>query len=167
LHAKENDLSYLGIDLGTSEVKLVLTDDDSRVIATSASLRVDNPHPLWSEQAPQAWWNATLDAIAALRAEAPQAFQALRGIGISGQMHGATLLDRNGNVLRPAILWNDMRAHAEWWNWKRWCRTRPTSPAIAPCRLHGPQAAVAVEIRTGGLPCHRQGLAARITWAGS
>ncbi|MFJ3058317.1 xylulokinase [Herbaspirillum sp. NPDC087042] len=107
-------MSYLGIDLGTSEVKVVLTDDDSTVIASAgARLRVDNPHPLWSEQAPQAWWNATLDAIATLRTEAPQAFQALRGIGISGQMHGATLLDRNGNVLRPAILWNDMRAHAE------------------------------------------------------
>ncbi|ALU90576.1 D-xylulose kinase [Herbaspirillum rubrisubalbicans M1] len=107
-------MSYLGIDLGTSEVKLVLTDPDSNIIATrSARLRVDHPHPLWSEQAPQAWWNATLDAIATLRATAPQAFQALRGIGISGQMHGATLLDRNGNVLRPAILWNDMRAHAE------------------------------------------------------
>ena len=114
MYAKENDLSYLGIDLGTSEVKLVLTDDASQVIATSsARLRVDNPHPLWSEQAPQAWWNATLDAIAALRSQAPQDFRALRGIGISGQMHGATLLDRNGNVLRPAILWNDMRAHAE------------------------------------------------------
>ncbi len=107
-------MSYLGIDLGTSEVKAVLTDDDSTVIASAgARLRVDNPHPLWSEQAPQAWWNATLDAIATLRADAPQAFQALRGIGLSGQMHGATLLDRNGNVLRPAILWNDMRAHAE------------------------------------------------------
>lgn len=107
-------MSYLGIDLGTSEVKLVLTDEDSNVIASaSARLRVDNPHPLWSEQAPQSWWNATQDAIAALRAQAPQAFQALRGIGLSGQMHGATLLDRNGNVLRPAILWNDMRAHAE------------------------------------------------------
>ncbi|MGF6978685.1 xylulokinase [Paraburkholderia sp. JPY465] len=107
-------MSYLGIDLGTSEVKVVLTDADSNVIASSrAGLRVDNPHPLWSEQSPQDWWNATLDAIAAIRAEHPRVFGALRGIGLSGQMHGATLVDRSGNVLRPAILWNDTRAYAE------------------------------------------------------
>ena len=107
-------MSYLGIDLGTSEVKVVLTDAESNVVASSRSrLRVDNPHPLWSEQSPQDWWNATLDAVAAVRAEQPRAFRALRGIGLSGQMHGATLLDRSGNVLRPAILWNDTRAYAE------------------------------------------------------
>lgn len=107
-------MSYLGIDLGTSEVKVVLTDAESNVIASSrATLHIDNPHPLWSEQSPQDWWNATLDAIATIRREQPRAFRALRGIGLSGQMHGATLLDRSGNVLRPAILWNDTRAYAE------------------------------------------------------
>ncbi|MGY6179025.1 xylulokinase [Paraburkholderia strydomiana] len=107
-------MSFLGIDLGTSEVKVVLTDDESNVVATAgARLRVDNPHPHWSEQSPQAWWNATIDAIGSVRAENAAMFAALRGIGLSGQMHGATLLDRSGNVLRPAILWNDTRAYAE------------------------------------------------------
>ncbi|WP_090534318.1 xylulokinase [Paraburkholderia sartisoli] len=107
-------MSYLGIDLGTSEVKVVLTDAESDIIASSgAKLVVDNLHPQWSEQSPQDWWNATLDAIATVRNAQPRAFKALRGIGLSGQMHGATLLDRSGNVLRPAILWNDTRAYAE------------------------------------------------------
>ncbi|MEI5995753.1 xylulokinase [Paraburkholderia bengalensis] len=107
-------MSFLGIDLGTSEVKVVLTDDESNVVATAGvRLRVENPHPHWSEQSPQAWWNATLDAIGSIRAEHAAAFSRLRGIGLSGQMHGATLLDRSGNVLRPAILWNDTRAYAE------------------------------------------------------
>lgn len=107
-------MSFLGIDLGTSEVKVVLTDDDSNVVATvGVRLRVENPHPHWSEQSPQAWWNATLDAIGGIRTEHAAEFAALRGIGLSGQMHGATLLDRSGNVLRPAILWNDTRAYAE------------------------------------------------------
>ncbi|MEM5388137.1 xylulokinase [Paraburkholderia phymatum] len=107
-------MSYLGIDLGTSEVKAVLTDDESNVVATAgAKLRVDSPHPHWSEQSPQSWWNATLDAVGAVRAAHPEMFSALRGMGLSGQMHGATLLDRSGNVLRPAILWNDTRAFAE------------------------------------------------------
>jgi xylulokinase len=107
-------LSYLGIDLGTSEVKAVLTDEASHVIASAGvGLRVENPHPHWSEQSPQDWWLATVDAIDAVRNAQPRAFAGLRGIGLSGQMHGATLLDRGGNVLRPAILWNDTRAYAE------------------------------------------------------
>ncbi|WP_323118997.1 xylulokinase [Burkholderia alba] len=107
-------MTFLGIDLGTSEVKAVLTDSASATLATShAPLDVQRPHPHWSEQSPQAWWHATLDAVAAIRAAHPRAFAALRGIGLSGQMHGATLLDRSGQVLRPAILWNDTRAAAE------------------------------------------------------
>ena len=107
-------MTFLGIDLGTSEVKTLLTDDESRTIATGgARLAVETPHPHWSEQNPQAWWHATLDAIAQVRASNPAGFSALRGIGLSGQMHGATLLDRFGQVLRPAILWNDTRAFAE------------------------------------------------------
>ncbi|WP_186113653.1 xylulokinase [Burkholderia gladioli] len=107
-------MTFLGIDLGTSEVKLLLTDADSVPLATgSAPLSLDRPHPHWSEQSPQAWWHAMLDAIAAVRAAHPAGFAALRGIALSGQMHGATLLDRAGQVLRPAMLWNDTRAGAE------------------------------------------------------
>src|SRR5579864_4659650 len=97
---------YLGIDLGTSSVKAVLVDDDQSTLAEASSpLTVDRPRPLWSEQSPASWWNATKDAVARLRAAAPKPFSAVRGIGLSGQMHGATLLDANLQVLRPAILW--------------------------------------------------------------
>jgi len=103
---------WLGIDLGTSGVKLVLTDEAGAVKAqASAALAVSRPHPLWSEQNPDAWWQALEEAIADLRAAAD--LSAVRGIGLSGQMHGAVLLDRTGKVLRPAILWNDGRSMAE------------------------------------------------------
>ena len=105
---------YLGIDLGTSSVKALLVNDDQDVVAeASAPLTVERPHPLWSEQSPALWWSATRDAMGKLRAEAHTAFSAVRGIGLSGQMHGATLLDSSHRVLRPAILWNDGRSHAE------------------------------------------------------
>lgn len=105
---------YLGIDLGTSSVKVVLVDDDQSTLAEASSpLTVDRPRRLWSEQSPASWWNATKDAVARVRSAAPKPFTAVRGIGLSGQMHGATLLDANLQVLRPAILWNDGRSHAE------------------------------------------------------
>jgi xylulokinase len=105
---------YLGIDLGTSEVKVLLLQDDHRIVATAgARLTVSRPHPGWSEQDPADWWAATETAVAALRAEAPAEFARVRGIGLSGQMHGATLLDADDTVLRPAILWNDVRSAAE------------------------------------------------------
>src|SRR6187399_990956 len=105
---------YLGIDLGTSEVKVLLLQDDHRIVATAgARLTVSRPHPGWSEQDPADWWAATEAAVAALRAEAPAEFARVRGIGLSGQMHGATLLDADDAVLRPAILWNDVRSAAE------------------------------------------------------
>ena len=105
---------YLGIDVGTSSVKAVLVDDDQHIVAEASSpLAVERPHPLWSEQTPALWWSATSEALGQVRSSARGAFAAVRGIGLSGQMHGATLLDANLHVLRPAILWNDGRSHAE------------------------------------------------------
>ena len=102
---------YLGIDLGTSGLKLLLLDDAHRVHASAtAALAVQRPHPTWSEQDPHSWWLALQTAVAQLRAEAPQAWAKIRAIGLSGQMHGAVVLDAQGEVLRPAILWNDGRA---------------------------------------------------------
>lgn len=102
---------YLGIDLGTSEVKVLLLAPDGRVIGTAGSpFVVSRPHARWAEQNPADWWDGTRRALAALREKHPAEFGAVRGIGLSGQMHGAVLLDKHDNVLRPAILWNDMRA---------------------------------------------------------
>lgn len=104
----------LGIDLGTSEVKAVLLDDAQRVVAQAHSaVPISRPHPLWSEQNPHDWWAATVAALAQLRAMHPAEYAAVRGLGLSGHMHGATLLDANNTVLRPAILWNDGRSHAQ------------------------------------------------------
>jgi xylulokinase len=105
---------YLGLDLGTSAVKALLVDDDQRVVdQASAALAVSRPQPLWSEQDPEAWWTAVDAAVGALRQRHAAALAAVRGIGLSGQMHGATLLDAADCVLRPAILWNDGRSGAE------------------------------------------------------
>ncbi len=105
---------YLGIDLGTSGVKAVLIDEDQTVIgAASAPLTVERPHSGWSEQDPVAWLDATRAALASLGREHGSALAAAAGIGLSGQMHGATLLDDGDRVLRPAILWNDTRSHRE------------------------------------------------------
>jgi len=102
---------YLGIDLGTSAVKCVLVGADQRVIAEgSAPLTVQRPAPDASEQDPAAWWDATRQAIADVRARHAEALLAVRAIGLAGQMHGATLLDAADRVLRPAILWNDGRS---------------------------------------------------------
>jgi xylulokinase len=102
---------YLGIDIGTSGVKAVLMDEASAVVATaSAPLSISRPHDLWSEQNPDEWWAATQAAVAALDAGLRQNVAA---IGISGQMHGATLLDENDTPLRPAILWNDGRSASQ------------------------------------------------------
>ena len=105
---------YLGIDLGTSEVKLLLLDGTGRIVGIAGSpLTLSNPEPLWAEQNPADWWSATGAAVAQLRAAHPAEFAAIRGIGLSGQMHGAVLLGEADAVLRPAILWNDGRSHAE------------------------------------------------------
>lgn len=105
---------YLGLDLGTSGVKALLIDAGQTVVGSGhASLDVSRPHPGWSEQDPADWIRACEEAIAALRAAYPQQLSAVKGIGLSGHMHGATLLDAADQVLRPCILWNDTRSHAE------------------------------------------------------
>ncbi len=105
---------FLGIDIGTSSVKAVVVDGDQRLMASaSAPLAVSRPHELWSEQHPDDWWNAVEIAIAELRSTAGLSWAAVKAIGLSGQMHGAVLLDDAGRPLRPAILHNDGRAFAE------------------------------------------------------
>ncbi len=105
---------YLGLDLGTSSVKAMLIDDAQQVIGVGhAALPVQRPHPGWSEQAPGDWLRATEEAVAALKASHPKELAAVKGIGLSGHMHGATLIDAKDRVLRPCILWNDTRSHAE------------------------------------------------------
>jgi xylulokinase len=105
---------FLGIDLGTSSVKILLLDTAHRVVGTAdAPLDLSRLHPHWSEQQPGDWWNALDGAMRELQTSAPQALADVRAIGLSGQMHGAVVLGENGEVLRPAILWNDTRASAE------------------------------------------------------
>ena len=105
---------YLGIDLGTSALKAVLLADDGHVVAQqSAPLEVSRPHPQWSEQSPADWWRALGIALGELARTQASAMRAVRAIGLSGQMHGAVLLDAAGEVLRPALLWNDGRSEPQ------------------------------------------------------
>ncbi|MFW5698982.1 MAG: xylulokinase [Planctomycetota bacterium] len=106
--------TYLGIDVGTSEVKTLLIDAEHAPLASArASLTVERPIPGWSEQDPDQWWQAVRRTLDELKAAAPEALAAVEGIGLSGQMHGATLLDRDDRPLRPCILWNDGRSAEE------------------------------------------------------
>lgn len=105
---------FVGIDLGTSSVKSVLVDGDSGIVATAtAPLEVQRPAPGFSEQDAEGWWQAALATLDDLARQAPKHMSAVTGIGLSGQMHGATLLDKVGQVLRPCILWNDVRSAEE------------------------------------------------------
>ncbi|WP_299669803.1 xylulokinase [uncultured Ruegeria sp.] len=102
---------YLGIDIGTSAVKLVCADTDRILATSSAGIKTSSPQPGWSEQHPDLWWRATRDALNQLSGKI--ALADVKAIGLSGQMHGAVLLDRSLRPIRPAILWNDSRAVQE------------------------------------------------------
>ena len=105
---------YLGFDLGTSGLRAVLMAADGRVAAVAEqTYGVDHPHAGWSEQAPADWLLACDAVVAKLRKQAGERWRALRGIGLSGHMHGAVLLGADGAVLRPCILWNDTRSADE------------------------------------------------------
>lgn len=103
---------YIGIDLGTSAVKLILMKEDAEIIKTVAKdYPISFPHPNWSEQNPEDWWRAVCDGLQELiEGYAPDSIKA---IGVGGQMHGLVMLDEHNFVLRPAILWNDTRTGKE------------------------------------------------------
>ncbi|WP_421724206.1 xylulokinase [Bauldia sp.] len=105
---------YLGLDIGTSSVKAVLINADQRIVASETTgLEVSRPHPGWSEQDPDSWWVACQAVLDGLASSHPTELAATKGIGLSGHMHGATLLDETDAVLRPCILWNDGRSSEE------------------------------------------------------
>src|SRR5437588_4877322 len=104
----------LGIDIGTSGTKTILIDETGRVIARSTlEYPLYAPRPLWSEQDPEDWWTATQSTVNDVLKQSAVDPKEIRGIGLSGQMHGAVFLDSDDQVLRPAILWNDQRTQAE------------------------------------------------------
>jgi xylulokinase len=103
---------YLGLDLGTSGLRGLLVRQDGTVVGSAeATYEVQHPHVGWSEHNPADWTKACGAVVQALRETHSSAFTALKGIGVSGHMHGATLLNDTGHVLRPCMLWNDTRAH--------------------------------------------------------
>jgi xylulokinase len=105
---------YLGLDLGTSSLKALLIDENQRILGSaSAPLTVERPHHGWSEQDPDSWIEAARAALAELGKTHAGELAKVRGIGLSGHMHGATTIDRDGKVIRPCILWNDTRSYKE------------------------------------------------------
>jgi xylulokinase len=104
----------IGIDVSTTATKAVLVDESGAIVAVGIhEYGYEVPRPLWSEQAPRLWWDGAVAAIRSVLAETGIASGDVAAVGLTGQMHGAVLLDRAGEVLRPAILWNDQRTGAE------------------------------------------------------
>jgi xylulokinase len=105
---------YLGIDSSTTATKALLVDEQGKVIGVaSAEYPYETPKPLWSEQHPDLWWDGVVEAIQAVLAKTGIRGEAVKGVGLTGQMHGMVALDKDGRVLRKAILWNDQRTGAE------------------------------------------------------
>lgn len=105
---------FLGIDVSTTATKALLIDSVGKVIAVhSTTYGFETPHPLWSEQDPELWWNGAQRSIRAVLDESQVDPSQVSGVGLTGQMHGLVLLDASKNVLRPAILWNDQRTQAQ------------------------------------------------------
>ena len=105
---------FLGIDSSTTATKALLIDDAGQVVAAaSAEYDYEMPRPMWTEQHPELWWRGAADAIRRVLGQSQVDPEEILGVGLTGQMHGLVLLDRDGEVLRPAILWNDQRTGAE------------------------------------------------------
>lgn len=105
---------FLGIDTSTTGSKALLIDERGEVIAVASSPHtLQTPRPLWSEQDPREWWEAVSASIRSVLEQTGIGGEAVEAVGLTGQMHGLVLLDEVGNVLRPAILWNDQRTQRQ------------------------------------------------------
>jgi xylulokinase len=109
------DMWLLGIDVGTGGTRAVVLDSEGKLIAGASSEHepFKTAHPGWAEQEPEDWWRAAQEAIRMVLAAAPEPREPIAAIGLTGQMHGAVMLDENGAVLRPALIWCDTRTRAE------------------------------------------------------
>ena len=105
---------FLGIDISTTSSKALLMDAAGKVIAVASSPHtLQTPKPLWSEQDPREWWQAAILCIREVLKKADISGESVTALGLTGQMHGLVLLDEEGRVLRPAILWNDQRTQSQ------------------------------------------------------
>jgi len=105
---------FLGIDTSTTSSKALLIDEKGEVIAVASNPHtLQTPKPLWSEQDPREWWEAVAASIKSVLEKAGISGERVGAVGLTGQMHGLVLLDGDGNVLRPAILWNDQRTQRQ------------------------------------------------------
>ena len=106
---------FLGMDVGTGGTRAVVVDADGKVISSAASEHepFKTAHPGWAEQDPEDWWRAAQEAIREALVSAPEPHEPIAAIGLTGQMHGAVMLDENGAVLRPALIWCDTRTQPE------------------------------------------------------
>jgi xylulokinase len=105
---------FLGIDISTTSAKAVIIREDGALVAVGSTPQpISQPQPLWSEQNPADWWDGVVASIQAALDEAGLRGDDIAGVGLTGQMHGLVMLDSDGNVLRPAILWNDQRTQAQ------------------------------------------------------
>jgi len=105
---------FLGIDVSTTATKALLIDSTGQVASVkSTTYTFETPHPLWSEQHPDLWWDGTQKSVRGVIEKSNISPSQIKGVGLTGQMHGLVLLDKAGNVLRPAILWNDQRTQAQ------------------------------------------------------
>ncbi|MDR0336811.1 MAG: xylulokinase, partial [Planctomycetaceae bacterium] len=107
-------MAFLGIDIGTSGTKTLAIDANGKILASDIQeYPCYTPKPLWSEQNPDDWWNATVKTVRNVLRKARLKPVDVKAIGLSGQMHGSVFLDKNDNVIRRAILWNDQRTVEE------------------------------------------------------
>jgi len=125
---------WLGIDIGTGGSRALLVDEKGELKSsfTAPHEEMKMERPLWAEQRPENWWDAAQDAIRSVLKQAGVTGKEVRGVGLTGQMHGLVMLDGEGRVLRPALIWCDQRSQprwtrsTSWWGRTTWLRSPPT-----------------------------------------